>query len=111
MQPQQQTCLIHCYDVVSFVTEIEKAVKDGFSLDLKNVQHYPVQLGYQFITTMIKDDETVEQEPVIVNTLVQEPTTPVEAPETAEGTQSTPEVIESVVEVPKKPAGRPAKGK
>lgn len=112
-QPQQETRLIHCYDMVSFVAEIEKAVKQGFSLDFKKNEHYPVQIGYQFVTTMIKEviQETVTQEPEIVNTPVQEPTTPVEAPETTEGTQSTPEVLEAVVEAPKKAAGRPAKGK
>lgn len=112
-QPTQETRLIHCYDMVSFVAEIEKAVKQGFSLDFKKNEHYPVQIGYQFVTTMIKEQvqETVLQEPLVVNTPTQEPTTPVEAPETTEGTQSTPEVVQAVVEAPKKAAGRPAKGK
>ena len=111
-QPQQETRLIHCYDMVSFVAEIEKAVKQGFSLDFKKNEHYPVQIGYQFVTTMIKGEEqSVAKADAPVNTPVQEPTTPVEAPETTEGTQSTPEVLEAVVEAPKKAAGRPAKGK
>lgn len=112
-QPQQETRLIHCYDMVSFVAEIEKAVKQGFSLDFKKNEHYPVQIGYQFVTTMIKEviQETVVQEPDTVNTPVQEPVTPVEAPETTGGTQSTPEVVQAVVEAPKKSPGRPAKGK
>lgn len=112
-QPQQETRLIHCYDMVSFVAEIEKAVKQGFSLDFKKNEHYPVQIGYQFVCTMVKEQvqEIVAQEPDPVNTPVQEPTTPVEAPETTEGTQSTPEVVQAVVEAPKKAAGRPAKVK
>lgn len=111
-QPQQETRLIHCYDIPSFVSEIEKAVKQGFSLDFKKNEHYPVQIGYQFVCTMVKEQvqEIVAQEPDTVNTPVQEPVTPVEAPETTEGTQSTPEVVQAVVEAPKK-AGRPAKGK
>ena len=113
-QPQQETRLIHCYDMVSFVAEIEKAVKQGFSLDFKKNEHYPVQIGYQFVCTMVKEEQvqgSVLQEPLVVNTPVQEPVTPVEAPETTEGTQSTPEVVQAVVEAPKKAAGRPAKGK
>ena len=111
-QPQQETRLIHCYDMVSFVAEIEKAVKQGFSLDFKKNEHYPVQIGYQFVTTMIKGEEqSVAKADAPVNTSVQEPTTPVEASETTEGTQSTPEAVQAVVEAPKKAAGRPAKGK
>lgn len=111
-QPQQETRLIHCYDMVSFVAEIEKAVKQGFSLDFKKNEHYPVQIGYQFVCTMIKGEEqSVAKVDAPVNTPVQEPTTPVEAPETTEGTQSTPEVVQAVVEAPKKAPGRPAKGK
>ena len=111
-QPQQETRLIHCYDMTSFVSEIEKAVKQGFSLDFKKNEHYPVQIGYQFVCTMIKGEEqSVAKVDAPVNTPVQEPVTPVEAPETTEGTQSTPEVLEAVVEAPKKSPGRPAKGK
>lgn len=111
-QPQQETRLIHCYDMPSFVSEIEKAIKQGFSLDFKKNEHYPVQIGYQFVTTMIKGEEqSVAKADAPVNTPVQEPVTPVEAPETTEGTQSTPEVVQAVVEAPKKAAGRPAKGK
>ena len=112
-QPQQETRLIHCYDMPSFVAEIEKAIKQGFSLDFKKNEHYPVQIGYQFVTTMIKEQiqETVVQEPLVVNTSVQEPTTPVEASEIEKVVQSTSEELQAAVEAPKKAAGRPAKGK
>ena len=111
-QPTQETRLIHCYDMVSFVTEIEKAVKQGFSLDFKKNEHYPVQIGYQFVCTMIKGEEqSVAKADAPVNTSVQEPTTPVEASEIEKVVQSTSEELQAAVEAPKKAAGRPAKGK
>lgn len=112
-QPTQETRLIHCYDMVSFVSEIEKAVKQGFSLDFKKNEHYPVQIGYQFVTTMIKEQvqETVTQEPEVVNTPVQEPVTPVEASKIEKVVQSTSEELKAAVEASKKAPGRPAKGK
>lgn len=103
-----QTLQIHCYDVVSFVTEIEKAFKLGYCLDLYNVQNYPVQLGYQFITTMIKKEQAVEQELEVPAEAIK---SPLEAPETDEVGDSTAEGLEAVVEAPKKSPGRPAKGK
>lgn len=102
-QAQQETRLIHCYDVVQFVIEVEKAVEDGFSLDLVTPQNYPVQIGYQYIATMIK---TVTQEKSPVKATVE----PVEASEIDQVVQSTEEDVQEVVEAPKK-AGRPAKGK
>ena len=111
-QPQQETRLIHCYDMPSFVSEIEKAVKQGFSLDFKKNEHYPVQIGYQFVTTMIKGEEqSVTKADAPVNTPVQEPTTPIEASEIEKVVQSTTEELQAVVGASKKAAGRPAKGK
>lgn len=54
-QSKQPTKLIHCYDMVSFVTEIADAVKNGYSLDLKTPENYPTQIGYQYIATMLLD--------------------------------------------------------
>ena len=90
---------------------VEQGVKDGFSLDLVTPEHYPQQIGFQFICTMVKD---VEQE-VKNSQKAQEETV---AEQTTEGTQ---EQSEAVVEAPKKAEtatqdvkakpGRPAKGK
>jgi MinD-like ATPase involved in chromosome partitioning or flagellar assembly len=105
----QDTRLVHCYDLASFVTAIEQAVKDGYNLDLKNVEHYPQQIGFQFIATMLKQDSSLEQE---VQEVKQEVVEAEKVPEPEK--QEAPEVVEPeapapVVEV-KKP-GRPAKGK
>ena len=129
-QPQQETRLIHCYDMPSFVSEIEKAVKQGFSLDFKKNEHYPVQIGYQFVTTMIKEqvqddknevtvkleiDTTAVQE--IVNEAMEQvkalqdgSATPVEVSKIERVVQSTTEELQAAVGASKK-AGRPAKGK
>lgn len=97
---KQELRTIHCYDVASFVTEIEKAVKDGFSLDLVTPQNYPQQIGWQFITTMIKD--SVEQDG--------EPVKDTASPAAQEVSAGTADVTQVAIEAPKK-AGRPAKGK
>ena len=97
MSTHKETRLVHCYDPVAFVIAVEQGVKDGFSLDLVTPEHYPQQIGFQFICTMVKD---AEQE-------VKKPQEEVVEEKTTEGTQ---EQSEAAVEAPKKP-GRPAKGK
>jgi len=116
MQNFKETRLIHCYDLLSFVAEIEKAVKDGFSLDFKDNTRCPVMIGYQLITTMVKQ-EPQEVKPKIelftaeVTNGVATPTeslkivsVPLES--TQEG-DSSQEVTKEVVEAPKR--GRKAK--
>lgn len=114
----QETRLIHCYDLLSFVAEIEKAVKDGFSLDFKDNTRCPVQIGYQMITTMVKEPfsidkltlnvkvDTTEVEKVIKDAL-EEVKTLHEASESDEEGASAQEVTKEVVEAPKR--GRKAK--
>ena len=111
MSTHKETRLVHCYDPVAFVIAVEQGVKDGFSLDLVTPEHYPQQIGFQFICTMVKDVEQEVKNPQ----KAQEETV---AEQTTEGTQ---EQSEAVVEVPKKAEtatqdvkakpGRPAKGK
>lgn len=96
--------IIHCYDVASFVAQIEKAVKEGFSLDLVTPQNYPQMIGYQFIATMVKD--SVEDTKEAVKGTV----APVEDVVAQQEVVDSQEVVQGVVEAPKK-AGRPAKGK
>lgn len=100
MSTHKETRLVHCYDPVAFVIAVEQGVKDGFSLDLVTPEHYPQQIGWQFICTMVKG---TEQEVKIPQKTQEEAV----AEQTTEGTQ---EPSEAVVEAPKK-AGRPAKGK
>ena len=100
MSTHKETRLVHCYDPVAFVIAVEQGVKDGFSLDLVTPEHYPQQIGFQFICTMVKDVEQEVKKPQ----KVQEEAV---AEQTTEGTQDQ---SEAVVEAPKK-AGRPAKGK
>ena len=110
-------------DPVAFVIAVEQGVKDGFSLDLVTPEHYPQQIGWQFICTMVKDAQqevkslgkleikldTTELQKVVDDALeiVQKAQEEAVAEQTTEGTQ---EQSEAVVEAPKK-AGRPAKGK
>lgn len=58
--PKQEIYSIHCYDLLTFVQEVEKASKLGFTVDTKTISHYPQLLGYQFIMTMVKDVEEVQ---------------------------------------------------
>ena len=122
MSTHKETRLVHCYDPVAFVIAVEQGVKDGFSLDLVTPEHYPQQIGWQFICTMVKDEQQKVKNPqkevltvkidasevqAVVDKAVEEVKTLVEAQQTTEGTEKQ---SEAVVEAPKK-AGRPAKGK
>ena len=100
MSTHKETRLVHCYDPVAFVIAVEQGVKDGFSLDLVTPEHYPQQIGFQFICTMVKDAEKEVKKP-------QKAQEEAVVEQTTEGTQ---EEVQAVVEAPKK-AGRPAKGK
>lgn len=134
---QQELKTIHCYDAVSFVIEVEKAVKEGFSLDLVTPQNYPQQIGFQFITTMVKDSvedtkEAVKKESLtvkidasevqsVVDKAVEDVKSMLEASKIEQVVQSTSEEIKAAVEAPKKAEtatqdikakpGRPAKAK
>lgn len=103
MSTHKETRLVHCYDPVAFVIAVEQGVKDGFSLDLVTPAHYPQQIGWQFICTMVKDAEKEVKNPQKAQKAQEEAV----VEQTTEGTQ---EQSEAVVEAPKK-AGRPAKGK
>ena len=96
MSTHKETRLVHCYDPVAFVIAVEQGVKDGFSLDLVTPAHYPQQIGFQFLCTMVKDVE-------------QEVKNPQKAQEGAVAEQTT-EGTQEQSEAPKK-AGRPAKAK
>ena len=125
MSTHKETRLVHCYDPVAFVIAVEQGVKDGFSLDLVTPEHYPQQIGFQFICTMVKDAEKEVKKPqkevltikvdasevqAVVDKAVEEVKTLVEASELEKVVQSTQEEFKAAVEAPKK-AGRPAKGK
>ena len=101
MSTHKETRLVHCYDPVAFVIAVEQGVKDGFSLDLVTPEHYPQQIGFQFICTMVKDEQQQE---------VKNPQKAQEGAVAEQTTEGTQEQSETVVEAPKK-AGRPAKGK
>ena len=126
MSTHKETRLVHCYDPVAFVIAVEQGVKDGFSLDLVTPEHYPQQIGFQFICTMVKDAEKEVKNPqkevltvkidasevqAVVDKAVEEVKTLVEASELEKVVQSTQEELKAAVEAPKKAAGRPAKGK
>ena len=125
MSTHKETRLVHCYDPVAFVIAVEQGVKDGFSLDLVTPEHYPQQIGFQFICTMVKDVEQEVKSPqkevltlkidasevqAVVDKAVEEVKTLVDAHEAQQTTEGTEKQTDAVVEAPKK-AGRPAKGK
>ncbi len=125
MSTHKETRLVHCYDPVAFVIAVEQGVKDGFSLDLVTPAHYPVVLGYQYICTMVKDEQQevknsqkevltikvdASEVQAVVDKVVEEVKTLVEAHEAQQTTEGTEKQSDVVVEAPKK-AGRPAKGK
>ena len=129
MSTHKETRLVHCYDPVAFVIAVEQGVKDGFSLDLVTPEHYPQQIGFQFICTMVKDAEKevltikvdASEVQAVVDKAVEEVKTLVEAHEAQQTTEGTQEQSEAAVEAPKKAEtatqdvkakpGRPAKGK
>ncbi len=126
MSTHKETRLVHCYDPVAFVIAVEQGVKEGFSLDLVTPEHYPQQIGFQFICTMVKDAQQEVKKPqrevltlkvdasevqAVVDKAVEEVKTLVEASELEKVVQSTQEELKAAVEAPKKAAGRPAKGK
>lgn len=125
MPTHKETRLVHCYDPVAFVIAVEQGVKDGFSLDLVTPEHYPQQIGFQFICTMVKDAEKEIKNPqkevltikidasevkAVVDKAVEEVKTLVDAHEAQQTTEGTEKQADAVVEAPKK-AGRPAKAK
>lgn len=136
MSTHKETRLVHCYDPVAFVIAVEQGVKDGFSLDLVTPEHYPQQIGFQFICTMVKDAEKEVKKPqkevltikidasevqAVVDKAVEDVKTLVEVSELEKVVQSTQEELNTVVKAPKKAEtatqdvkakpGRPAKGK
>lgn len=53
----QEIYNIHAYDLVTFVQEIEKAVKLGFEVDLHGIDNHPRMIGYQFLMRLVKGAE------------------------------------------------------
>lgn len=108
---QQNQSLLHveAYDLASFLMDVQKGVKDGYEVNLDYNETFPYgSLGHYIVKMMPK---SLRDELKGVNTPVQEPTTPVEAPEIEKVAQSTSEELKAAVEASKKSPGRPAKGK
>ena len=103
MSTHKETRLVHCYDPVAFVIAVEQGVKDGFSLDLVTPEHYPQQIGWQFITTMVRDN--VDQDEDTVKS-TSEPASETVVQEVSASTAAS----QVAIDVPKK-QGRPTKGK
>ena len=99
----QNTIHIQSYNIVDFLVEIEKNVKNGYTFDFVSIGNFPQLVGGTFIVGMVKDAEKEVKKPQNPQKAQEE----VVAEQTTEGTQ---EQSEAAVEAPKK-AGRPAKGK
>lgn len=107
----QNTIHIQSYNIVDFLVEIEKNIKNGYTFDFVSIGNFPQLVGGTFIVGMVKDVEQEVKNP-------QKAQEEAVAEQTTEGTQ---EQSEAVVEAPKKAEtaaqdvkakpGRPAKGK
>ena len=104
MSTHKETRLVHCYDPVAFVIAVEQGVKDGFSLDLVTPEHYPQQIGWQFITTMVRDNVDQDED------TVKSTSAPASETVVQEVSTSTADAAQVAIDVPKK-HGRPTKGK
>ena len=96
----QNTIHIQSYNIVDFLVEIEKNVKNGYTFDFVSIGNFPQLVGGTFIVGMVKATEQEVKKP-------QKAHEEAVVEQTTEGTQ---EQSEAAVEAPKK-AGRPAKGK
>ena len=95
IQQQQELRHVEAFDLATFLQGFEQAVKDGYSLSLEHNETYPYGTIGHYIVKMLPPawQEKAVEEPVVQQ----------------EGVGSQ-EVVQEVVEAPKK-AGRPAKVK
>ena len=95
IQQQQELRHVEAFDLATFLQGFEQAVKDGYSLSLEHNETYPYGTIGHYIVKMLPGawQKKAVEEPVVQQ----------------EGVGSQ-EVVQEVVEAPKK-AGRPAKGK
>ena len=94
IQQQQELRHVEAFDLATFLQGFEQAVKDGYSLSLEHNETYPYGTIGHYIVKML---------PGAWQKAVEEPAVQQEGV----GRQ---EVVQEVVEAPKK-AGRPAKAK
>ena len=94
IQQQQELRHVEAFDLATFLQGFEQAVKDGYSLSLEHNETYPYGTIGHYIVKMIPGAwQKAVEEPAVQQ----------------EGVGSQ-EVVQEVVEAPKK-AGRPAKVK
>ena len=94
IQQQQELRHVEAFDLATFLQSFEQAVKDGYSLSLEHNETYPYwTIGYYFVRMIPGAWQKAVEEPAVQQ----------------EGVGSQ-EVVQEVVEAPKK-AGRPAKAK
>jgi len=103
----QPTYRIHAYNLVDLVTEVAKATQLGYVFDFKTISHFPQQLGYQFIMTMVLpvEDEVKEDKKEAASEASQEPV----VQQTSTDTPAVQEAVVEAVKTPGKP-GRKANG-
>ena len=94
IQQLQELRHVEAFDLATFLQGFEQAVKDGYSLSLEHNETYPYGTIGHYIVKML---------PGVWQKAVEEPAVQ------QEGVGSQ-EVVQEVVEAPKK-AGRPAKAK
>ena len=94
IQQQQELRHVEAFDLATFLQGFEQAVKDGYSLSLEHNETYPYgTIGHYIVKMLPGAWQKAVEEPAVQQ----------------EGVGSQ-EVVQEVVEAPKK-AGRPAKVK
>ncbi len=94
IQQQQELRHVEAFDLATFLQGFEQAVKDGYSLSLEHNETYPYgTIGHYIVNMLPGAWQKAVEEPAVQQ----------------EGVGSQ-EVVQEVVEAPKK-AGRPAKVK
>jgi len=101
---------IHAYDLVSFVQEVQKAVKQGYEVDLKTVENYPVLLGTQFVMTMVKSQEGKQEKEAEQEATV-EAAQETQVQEASTDTSVVQEAVVEAVKTPGKPGRKADSGK
>lgn len=106
IQQQQELRHVEAFDLATFLQGFEQAVKDGYSLSLEHNETYPYGTIGHYIVKMIPNEWEVQEDKTSTKNAVK----PVEAPVAQKEGVGSQEVVQEVVEAPKK-AGRPAKAK
>lgn len=61
MQTPDNLLRITCYDLATFLSEVQAGIKAGYELDLVSNANYPQQIGVVFTCTLTKPEEVQKE--------------------------------------------------